>query len=228
MIAQFSSIWPIDMILSGATTPGKSGPWSNGNEGVYCIPQYPSITGASPSDYFESYQGYSLVVVLTLYIEAVDVFCSPSRLDKLDSVPHCLSFLKDISQDNRGQLLVSVFSSITCLVIPIFFISYKAMLHIWWSLSLLLAPVWSLKCLCIVFLFMASSRHEGFVEVSILTRNVAMLVTWLLPGRTFKPGWVSRIDCIYLNVLITFIWLYWLYISDWFRAIDVTDRQIDR
>ena len=29
---QFSSIWPIDRALSGATTPGQSGPGSNGNE----------------------------------------------------------------------------------------------------------------------------------------------------------------------------------------------------
>ena len=29
---QFSSIWPLDMTLSGATTPGQSGPGSNGNE----------------------------------------------------------------------------------------------------------------------------------------------------------------------------------------------------
>ena len=36
---QFSSIWPIDRTLSGATTPGQSGPGSDGNEGVLCIPQ---------------------------------------------------------------------------------------------------------------------------------------------------------------------------------------------
>ena len=33
-----SSIWPIDRILSGATTPSQSGPGSNGNEGVFHIP----------------------------------------------------------------------------------------------------------------------------------------------------------------------------------------------
>ena len=33
----FSSIWPIDRTLSGATTPGQSGPGSYGNEGVVCI-----------------------------------------------------------------------------------------------------------------------------------------------------------------------------------------------
>ena len=32
-----SSIWPIDKTLSGATTPGQSGPGSKGNEGVLHI-----------------------------------------------------------------------------------------------------------------------------------------------------------------------------------------------
>ena len=36
--AQFSSIWPIDRTLSGATTPGQSGPGSDGNTGVLRIP----------------------------------------------------------------------------------------------------------------------------------------------------------------------------------------------
>ena len=52
---QFNSIWPIDRTLSGATTPAKSGPGSNGNEGVLRIPQSSSISGTSPSDCFVSY-----------------------------------------------------------------------------------------------------------------------------------------------------------------------------
>ncbi len=44
--AQFSSIGPI----SGATSPGQSGPGSDGNKGVLRIPQSSSITGTSPSD----------------------------------------------------------------------------------------------------------------------------------------------------------------------------------
>ena len=47
---QFSSIWPIDRTLSGGATPGQSGPESNGNEGVYYIPQSSSIIGTSTSD----------------------------------------------------------------------------------------------------------------------------------------------------------------------------------
>ena len=40
--------------------PGQSGPRSNGNERVLCIPKRPSITGTSPSDCFVSYPGHSL------------------------------------------------------------------------------------------------------------------------------------------------------------------------
>ena len=57
---QFSSIQPIDTAQSGATIPGQSGPGSNGNEGVFCIPQSLSITGTSPSDCLVSYPGHSL------------------------------------------------------------------------------------------------------------------------------------------------------------------------
>ena len=52
-----SSIWHIDRTLLGAITPGQSGPGSDGNEEVLCIPQSTSITGASPSDCLESYPG---------------------------------------------------------------------------------------------------------------------------------------------------------------------------
>ena len=64
---QFSSIWPIDRTLSGATTPGKSGP------GVLRIPQ--SITGASPLDFLVSYPGH-----LLFCREAVGVFYNSSPL----------------------------------------------------------------------------------------------------------------------------------------------------
>ena len=49
-----SFIWPIDWIVSGATTPGQSEPGSDSNEGVLRIPQSFIITGASPSDYLTS------------------------------------------------------------------------------------------------------------------------------------------------------------------------------
>ena len=55
-----SSIWPIDRTLLGATTPGQSGPGSNGNERQLHISQSSSITKASLSDCLESYLGHLL------------------------------------------------------------------------------------------------------------------------------------------------------------------------
>ena len=69
-----SSISSIDRTLSGATTPCKSGPGSDGNKGVLCIPQSSSITGAAPSDFLYHIQdthGRSLTP-----LERVGVFCS--------------------------------------------------------------------------------------------------------------------------------------------------------
>ena len=56
----FSSTWPIDRTLSVATTPGQSGPGSNGNERILCIFQNYSISGVSTSDCFVSYPELSL------------------------------------------------------------------------------------------------------------------------------------------------------------------------
>ena len=69
----------IPLVLSGAATPGQSGPGSNSNEGVHRIPQSSSITGDSPSDYLVSYPGHSLGGG-----SAVVVFYSPSRLGNKD------------------------------------------------------------------------------------------------------------------------------------------------
>ena len=49
---QFSSIWPIDRTLSGATTPGQSGPGSDGNEGVLHIPVYSTAPADWVTDFF--------------------------------------------------------------------------------------------------------------------------------------------------------------------------------
>ena len=54
-----SSIWPIDETLSGATTPGQSGPESYGNEGTLHIPQSFRV-GTSSLDGLASYSGHSL------------------------------------------------------------------------------------------------------------------------------------------------------------------------
>ena len=69
-----------DRALSGATIPGQSGPGSNGNEEVLCIPQSSNITGTSPSNSLMSYPEHLLVGVLPLGRGAVGVFYSPSRL----------------------------------------------------------------------------------------------------------------------------------------------------
>ena len=47
------------MTLSGAITPGQSGPARDGNEGVLYIPQSSGITGTLPSDCLVSYPGHS-------------------------------------------------------------------------------------------------------------------------------------------------------------------------
>ena len=80
---QFSSILSIDRTLSGAATPGQSGPGSGDNEGVLRIPQSSSITDTSPSDCLMSYiQDTRWVGVLLPCTEAIGVFYSPSGLGK--------------------------------------------------------------------------------------------------------------------------------------------------
>ena len=66
--------------LSGATTPGQSGPGSDGNEGLLRIPKRSSITIAPPSDCTVSYPEHSLEGVLRLCSVADGVFYSPNRL----------------------------------------------------------------------------------------------------------------------------------------------------
>ena len=57
----FRLIWAIDMILSGATSPGSYWPGSDGIEGVFRLSQSSSIAGASSSDFLESYPEKQLV-----------------------------------------------------------------------------------------------------------------------------------------------------------------------
>ena len=76
---QFSSIWPIDRILSGVTTPSQNGPGSGDIEGVLHIPQSFRV---SPSDCLVPYPRHSLGEVLALCRDAVGVFYSPSWLGK--------------------------------------------------------------------------------------------------------------------------------------------------
>ena len=63
-----SFIWTIDRTLSGTTTPGLSGPVSDGNEVVLY-----SITGASPPDLIASYPEYSLGESYSLIVKNISI-----------------------------------------------------------------------------------------------------------------------------------------------------------
>ena len=73
------SLWPIDRTLPDATTLDQSGPGSDGNKEVLCIPQSSSLSGASPSDCLVLYPGHSCFF-LSLCRETIGIFYSPSRL----------------------------------------------------------------------------------------------------------------------------------------------------
>ena len=89
-----SYILPIDRTLSGATTPGQSGPGSGSNEGVLFVPQSSSITEASPSDGSVSYKN-TRWGSLTLCRDAVGVFCSSSQLWPQDTRWGSLTLCRD-------------------------------------------------------------------------------------------------------------------------------------
>ena len=71
------------MALSGLTTPGQSGPRSDGNEEVLRIPQRSSITGSTPSDCLVLNPGHSLGGDLPLGRDAIGVSSHPSQLGKI-------------------------------------------------------------------------------------------------------------------------------------------------
>ena len=74
----FSSIWTIDRTLSGATTPNQSGPRSDGNEEVLCIPPNPALL--EPHHMFSVISRTLVRGILPLYRGADGVFCSPNWL----------------------------------------------------------------------------------------------------------------------------------------------------
>ena len=87
-----SSIWPIDQTLSGATTPGQSGPGSDDNEGVLIILQNSSIAGASLSVCLVSLSGhlwgefYSYVKMQSVY-STVPANWTSAIFKKCDAYP---------------------------------------------------------------------------------------------------------------------------------------------
>ena len=106
MSIQFSSIWRIHRTLSDATTPGQSGPGSNGNEGVLRISESSSITGTSPPDRLVSYLGHLLGMgVLPLCRDAVSVFYCP-KLTGQSSFLLIPSECGPGSNDNEGVLRI--------------------------------------------------------------------------------------------------------------------------
>ena len=73
--------------LSGTTTPGQSGPWGNGNEGVLRFPQISNITETLPSDclgqiifirenYFKSYNCVQIINIRLEYLMRQAMFSS--------------------------------------------------------------------------------------------------------------------------------------------------------
>ena len=68
------------MTLSGATTPGLSGPGKDGNEGVLHISESPSITENPTSDYFASYPRHSSGESYPHCRETIGISYSPSRM----------------------------------------------------------------------------------------------------------------------------------------------------
>ena len=96
---QFSFIWLIERTQSDDTTLSQIGPGSDANEGVFRISQSSSITGTSPSDCSVSYHGHSLGWglggVLFLCWHAIDIFYSPSQLNKETIWVYCKMKIKD-------------------------------------------------------------------------------------------------------------------------------------
>ena len=100
-----SSIWSWDWTLSGTNILIQSGPGINFNERVLKIPQR-SRTGVSLSDGFVSYQGYSVVGVLTLCKDAVSVFYSPSQLGYIELGIRMLKIML-LNKDTWSSLHIS-------------------------------------------------------------------------------------------------------------------------
>ena len=90
-----SFIGLIDRMLSGITTLGESGPGSDGNEGVPCIPQCSSIIKAFSSDGFVPYPGHQLVggsYPLPFEMQSV-YFTTPADWAKLWHAAFCRLYL---------------------------------------------------------------------------------------------------------------------------------------
>ena len=83
---QFSSISPIDMILSGATTLGQSGPGSDGKKLVFHITLSYSITGTLLFHCLVSNTGHSLGGSLTSHQRCSRCILQPLPTGLLESL----------------------------------------------------------------------------------------------------------------------------------------------
>ena len=104
-----SSIWPIDTTVSGATILDQSEPRSNGNEGVLCISQSFSITGASASDFLVSYAEHLLG---EFYPSAeMQLVYSLAVADRASYIGSCHDNVFNISEKKNGSVNISFMQS---------------------------------------------------------------------------------------------------------------------
>ena len=117
------------MTLSSATTPGQSGPGSNGNEGVFHIHQSSSFTGTLPSDCLVSYPRHSLEGKTYPSAEKQSVY-STTPADWAIIVEGSGNYKHDTLQKIKSHSLCSIISlrylSITVLVRNIIIIAVIA------------------------------------------------------------------------------------------------------
>ena len=109
-----SSVWPVDRTLSHATTPGKSGPGSNGNESALRILQSSSITEASQSDCLLSYLGHSLgEACLSAVMQSVFSAASANRANAI----RCLVGLIPLGKVEHAERRSYGLNSTTCVLL---------------------------------------------------------------------------------------------------------------
>ena len=107
------NIQPIDRTLSGVITLGRSGPESNGNEGILSIP------GASSSDSLMSCWGHSFGVVSYFYLKIQSVYYTVpfdwnTNLEHVDSLLYSelrLSAKKDVGMTQKWICLWGFWAS---------------------------------------------------------------------------------------------------------------------
>ena len=110
----FRSIWLINRIQSGVTTPSPSEPGRDDNEGMLCILQSSSITRASPSDCLELYSGHSLGESYSS-VEMQSVFSAtrkrPGKMKGKDLRPHPKITVQKFSKTSHEIIKIQCFKT---------------------------------------------------------------------------------------------------------------------